>query len=64
MGPIMTDNDKRILKAVDVARYLGISVRTFYNWLADGRFNVPPIDGLQPRRWALEAIEAWRLRTI
>lgn len=42
-----------------VARHLGMSRRSLYNLIRDGRFPVPPIPGTKPRRWATAAVEAW-----
>ncbi len=44
----------------EVANYLGIKRRTFYNMVDDGRFPVEPIPHIHPRRWNLEDIDAWR----
>lgn len=44
----------------EVARYLGVSRATIYNMLRDGRFAVPAIQGLNPRRWNVEDIDSWR----
>lgn len=50
----------KILKVVDVARHLGVPVRTLYDMIKDGRFAVQPIPGTKPRRWNIEDIDAWR----
>jgi predicted DNA-binding transcriptional regulator AlpA len=50
----------KILKLVDVARHLGVPVRTLYDMIADGRFPVPSIPNSKPRRWNIEDVEAWR----
>lgn len=50
----------QILKLTDVARYLGVPVRTLYDMLKDGRFPVPPIPGTKPRRWSIDAIDEWK----
>lgn len=50
----------KILKLVDVARHLTIPVRTLYDMIDDGRFNVKPIEGMKPRRWNIEDVDAWR----
>lgn len=44
----------------DVATYLGVSRATIYNMLKDGRFPVVPIQGVSPRRWNIEDVDAWR----
>ena len=51
---------KKTLNVQDVARLIGVSRRTLYNMLNDGRFPVLPISGTSPRRWNLDAVEAWR----
>lgn len=43
-----------------VCKYLGIKRRTLYNMIADGRFSVPCISGISPRRWNIEDIDKWR----
>lgn len=50
----------RTLTITAAARYLGVSRRTLYNWLKDGRFDAPPIEGSHPRRWNIEALDEWR----
>ncbi|RUW55646.1 DNA-binding protein [Mesorhizobium sp. M1A.F.Ca.ET.072.01.1.1] len=50
----------KTLKLVDVADYIGVTVRTLYNMIDDGRFPVPPIPDTKPRRWNVEDIDAWR----
>lgn len=52
--------NKKILKLTDVAQHLGVPVRTLYDMLRDGRFSVPPIPGTKPRRWNVDAVDAWR----
>ena len=44
-----------------LAEHIGVSLRTMYNMIADGRFPVDPIIGSDPRRWNLEDVEKWRL---
>ena len=51
----------KTLCANDLAQYIGVSRRTFYNMLKDGRFSVPHIPGTWPRRWAIEHVDSWRL---
>lgn len=52
--------EKRLLTAPQVAQYLGVPRRTFYNWLKCDKFPVRPVDGLKPHRWSVDSIEAWR----
>jgi excisionase family DNA binding protein len=47
------------LNAEATAEYIGVKRRTFYNMLKDGRFRVAPIPGTWPRRWHVEALDAW-----
>jgi len=51
---------KKILNLTEVAEHLGIPKRTLYDMITDRRFPVEPIKGTQPRRWNIDAIEAWR----
>lgn len=44
--------------ALKVARHLGVSRKTFYNMLEDGRFSVPCIPGIKPRRRRIADVEA------
>lgn len=50
----------KTLKLTDVAQYLGLTKRTLYNMIDDGRFPVTPIPGTKPRRWNVEDVDAWR----
>jgi excisionase family DNA binding protein len=50
----------KTLCLADAARYLGFSRKTLYNMMNDGRFTVPAIPGTRPRRWDIEALDAWR----
>lgn len=43
----------------DVSRRIGVKKRTLYNMIGDGRFPVPPIPRTRPRRWSVEAVDAW-----
>jgi len=52
---------KKTLSITEVAEYLGVHKRTLYNMMVDRRFDVKPIKNLTPRRWNIEAIDAWRL---
>lgn len=51
----------KTMTATEVAQHIGITTRTLRNMRNDGRFPVRPIPGTWPRRWAVEAVEAWRL---
>lgn len=55
----MPDESPRLLKLVDVAKHIGVPIRTLYVWLDDGRFPVPPVAGTKPRRWNAAHIDAW-----
>lgn len=50
----------KTLILTEVAKYLGIKRRNFYNMVKDGRFPVEPIKNSHPRRWNIEDIDAWR----
>jgi len=54
---------QKTLNATEVSKHLGVTVKTFYNMIKDGRFPVRSIKGLTPRRWNLEEIEQWRNTT-
>lgn len=51
----------KTLTLMAVSKYLGIKRRTLYNMMKDGRFNVPSIPHVKPRRWNIEDIDNWRL---
>lgn len=44
--------------ALKVAQHLGISRPTLYKMIDDGRFDIAPIPGTQPRRWRIVDVEA------
>lgn len=52
--------DKKILTLQEVAYYLGFSRATMYNMIKDGRFPVQPIRGVEPPKWNIEDVDAWR----
>lgn len=41
------------------AQYIGVSRKSLYNMLSDGRFPVKPIPGTNPRRWSKDDLDAW-----
>lgn len=47
------------LTLTQLARHIGVSKRTMYNMLEDGRFPVEPIPRTNPRRWSLESVREW-----
>jgi excisionase family DNA binding protein len=49
----------KTLGAKAAAQRIGVSRRTFYNMLKTDRFPVAPIPGTKPRRWYVEALDAW-----
>lgn len=51
--------EKITLTLTEMSKYLGMSKKTLYNMIKDGRFPVPPIKGTNPRRWSVEEIKAW-----
>ena len=50
----------KTLTLTEVARELGVTKKTLYTMIADGRFPVQPIKGSIPRRWNVEDVENWR----
>lgn len=50
----------KTLKLTALAQYVGVSRRTFYVMIQDGRFPVLPIPGTSPRLWDVDAVDAWR----
>lgn len=57
----MSDTAKT-LTLTGLVLYLGISRRTLYDMISDGRFPVKPIKGTKPRRWNIDAIDVWRAK--
>lgn len=53
--------DKKTLNLTEVARYIGVTKRTLYTMIENGRFPVQPIKGTDPRRWNVEDVDNWRL---
>lgn len=53
--------NRKFLTLTQLAAYLGLSKKTLYRMIADGRFPVPSIPEMFPRRWNIEAIDKWRL---
>lgn len=51
--------DKKTLNLTELSIYIGISRRTLYNMIQDGRFPVQPIKGLEPKRWSVEKVNEW-----
>lgn len=51
--------DKKTLTLTELSVYLGISKRSLYNMIQDGRFDVQAIKGTQPRRWYVEDVKKW-----
>lgn len=49
-----------IFTLTELAKYLGIKRRTFYDMIQDGRFPVEPIPRTTPRRWNKEDVDQWR----
>lgn len=47
------------LTITQVAEMIGVSRRTIYMMIADGRFSVKPIKGTNPRRWNIAAVQKW-----
>ena len=53
------ENNGKTLSLTQLSVYLGISKRSLYNMIDDGRFPVPAIRGTSPRRWFVEDVDAW-----
>lgn len=51
--------EKKTLNLTDLAKYIGITRRTLYIMIHDGRFPVQPIKGLEPKRWSVEKVNEW-----
>jgi excisionase family DNA binding protein len=51
---------KTTLTLTELAHYIGINKRTLFRMIQDKRFTVPAIEGLYPRRWNVEDVDAWR----
>ncbi len=52
--------EQKSLTLTELAEYIGISRRTLYIMIEDGRFPVAPIKGSNPRRWNIEDVDNWR----
>ena len=52
--------EQKSLTLTELAEYIGISRRTLYIMIQDGRFPVAPIKGSNPRRWNVEDVDNWR----
>jgi predicted DNA-binding transcriptional regulator AlpA len=55
---VKRDGKPSTCDASRVAKMVGVSRKTFYNMLEDGRFAIAPIPGTQPRRWRVADVEA------
>ena len=53
-------DEQKTLTLTEVANLLGVSKKTLYIMIADGRFPAEPIKGTNPRRWNIEDVENWR----
>lgn len=53
-------DEQKTLTLTEVANLLGVSKKTLYIMIADGRFPVESIKGTNPRRWNIEDVENWR----
>jgi predicted DNA-binding transcriptional regulator AlpA len=49
----------KTLNLKQAALLVGVSRRSVYNMMADGRFP-RPIKGTKPPRWDIDTIDAWR----
>lgn len=50
----------KTLNLTGVAERLGISRKTMFNRIRNGKFPVPAIPDTYPRRWNVEDVDAWR----
>lgn len=50
----------KTLNLTELSEYLGIKRRTLYDMIRDDRFPVASIKGTKPRRWNIDAVDAWR----
>lgn len=53
-------DEQKTLTLTEVAKFIGVTKKTLYIMIADGRFPVEPIKGTNPRRWNIEDVENWR----
>lgn len=49
----------KTLTLTQLALHIEWPKRTIYNQLKDGRFPVDPLPRTKPRRWSVEAVDAW-----
>lgn len=52
--------EQKTLTLTEVAKYIGVSRRTLYNWILTGYFDVESIKGSDPKRWNVENVDEWR----
>jgi len=50
---------KKALTLTELAEYIGIPKRTLYDMIRDQKFPVPPIKGVEPRRWYVDYVDEW-----
>lgn len=50
---------KKLLNLTELSKHVSIPKRTLFNMITDGRFPVKPVEGLRPRRWSVELVDAW-----
>ncbi len=48
------------LNIAGTARHIGVSRKTLYNMINDGRFAVASIPNTHPRRWNVDDLEQWK----
>lgn len=51
--------DSKLLTITKLAEYIGIPKRTLYDMITDGRFDVAPQRGSDPRKWHVDNVDAW-----
>lgn len=57
----MNEESPKTLTLTAVADEVGVTRKTLYTMISDGRFPVKPIKGTQPPRWNPDAVAAWKV---
>lgn len=50
---------KKTLNLTELAEYTSIHKRKLYRLIADDKFPVEPLRGMNPRLWSTEQIDKW-----
>ena len=51
--------EQKLLSLGAVAQRIGMPKRTAYNQLKRGDFPIPHLPRTKPRKWSVEAVDAW-----